>query len=57
MHGFVAGRGHGLARDAVDLVEGVGSEQPVVRRANEQLQRQRLAFHVAEELRDHKKDV
>ena len=43
--------GHRLAGDAVDLVEGVRPQQPVVRRADEQLQGQGLALHVAVELR------
>lgn len=46
--------GHRLPGDAVDLVEGVGPQQPVVSRANEQLQGQRLALHVAVELRGEK---
>lgn len=47
---LVARRGHRLAGDAVDLVEGVRPQQPVVGRADEQLQGQRLALHVAVEL-------
>lgn len=43
--------GHRLPGDAVDLVEGVRPQQPVVGRADEQLQGQRLALHVAVELR------
>lgn len=46
----MAGGGHGLARDAVHLVEGVRPQQAVVRRPDEQLQRQRLALPVAVEL-------
>lgn len=49
---LVARRGHRLARDAVDLVEGVGPEQPVVSGADEQLQGQRFVLHVAVELRE-----
>lgn len=48
--GLVAGGGHGLARDAVDLVEGVWPQQTVVRRPDEQLQREGLALQVAVEL-------
>ena len=47
VQGLVARGGHRLARDAVDLVEGVRPQQPVVSRADEQLQGQRLALHVA----------
>lgn len=47
---LVAGRGHRLPGDAVDLVEGVGPQQPVVGRADEQLQGQRFVLHVAVEL-------
>ncbi len=46
--------GHRLPGDAVDLVEGVGPQQPVISCANEQLQCQRLALHVAVELREEK---
>lgn len=35
--GFMTGGGDGLARDPVDLVEGVGSQQAVVGRPDEQL--------------------
>lgn len=48
--GLVAGGGHGLPRDAVDLVEGMWPQQTVVRRPDEQLQRERLALQVAVEL-------
>lgn len=48
--GLVAGGGHGLPRDAVDLVEGVWPQQTVVRRPDEQLQREGLALQVAVEL-------
>lgn len=51
MHGLVARGGHSLPGDTVDLVEGVGPQQPVVSCANEQLQGQRLALHVAVKLR------
>lgn len=46
----MAGGGHGLARDAMDLVEGVWPQQAVVCRPNEQLQRERLVLQVAVEL-------
>lgn len=46
--------GHRLAGDAVDLVEGVGPQQPVVCRADEELQGQGLALHVAVKLRREK---
>ena len=49
---LVACGGHGLAGDAVDLVEGVGAQQAVVRRADEELQGERLVLHVAVELED-----
>lgn len=48
--GLVAGGGHGLPRDAVDLVEGVWPQQAVVRRPDEQLQCEGLALQVAVEL-------
>lgn len=51
VHGLVARGGHRLPRDTVDLVEGVGPQQPVVGGANEELQGQRLALHVAVKLR------
>lgn len=51
VQGLVARRGHRLPGDTVDLVEGVGPQQPVIGRADEQLQGQRLALHVAVELR------
>lgn len=51
VQGLMAWGGHCLAGNAVDLVEGVGPQQPVVSRANEQLQGQRLALHVAVKLR------
>lgn len=47
--------GHRLPGDAVDLVEGVWPQQPVVSGADEQLQGERLALHVAVELRVDKK--
>lgn len=46
----MAGGGHGLPRDAVDLVEGMWPQQTVVRSPDEQLQRERLALQVAVEL-------
>lgn len=51
MHGLVARGGNRLPRDAVDLVEGVGPQQPVISSADEELQGQRLALHVAMKLR------
>lgn len=51
VQGLVARGGHCLAGDAVDLVEGVRPQQPVVSSADEQLQGQRLALHVAMKLR------
>ena len=50
LQGLVAGRGHRLARDAVDLVEGVRAQETVVRRADEQLKAERLTAVVAAEL-------
>lgn len=44
---FVAGGGDGFAGDAVDLVEGMWSQEAVVCGPDEQLQGERLAFHVA----------
>lgn len=38
VYGLVARSGYRLPSDAVDLVEGVGPQQPVVSCANEQLQ-------------------
>lgn len=49
--------GHRLPGDTVDLVEGVGPQQPVVSCADEQLQGQRLALHVAVELRGEKERI
>lgn len=46
----MARRGHGLPRDAVDLVEGVGPQQPVISRADEELQGQGVALRVSVEL-------
>lgn len=51
MQGLVARGGHRLPGDAVNLVEGVGPQEPVVSCANEQLQGQRLALHVTMQLR------
>lgn len=42
----MAGGGDSLPRDPVDLVEGVGSQQAVVCRPDEQLERERLIFQV-----------
>lgn len=46
----MAGGGDRLPRDAVDLVEGVWPQQPVVRCPDEQLQREGLILQVAVEL-------
>ncbi|MEQ2198500.1 hypothetical protein XENOCAPTIV_013739, partial [Xenoophorus captivus] len=51
---LMAWRGHRFASDPVDLVEGVGPQQPVVSGADEQLQSQRFALHVAMKLREDK---
>lgn len=56
MQSLVARGGHRLPGDTVDLVEGVGPQQPVVSCANEQLQGQRLALHVAVKLRRKKEE-
>lgn len=48
----MAGCGHGLACDAVDLVKSVWPQETVVCSADEQLQSQRLAVHVAVKLQD-----
>lgn len=48
----MAGCGHGLACDAVDLVESMWPQETVVCRPDEQLQSQRLALHVAVKLKD-----
>lgn len=53
----MAGCGHGLAGDAVDLVEGVRTQEAVVRCANEQLQGQRLTLHVAVQLKKGRTDT
>lgn len=42
--------GHCLPGDAVNLVEGVGPQEPVVSCANEQLQGQRLTLHITVQL-------
>lgn len=56
LHDFMAGGGYGFARDAVDLVEGMGSQEAVVCGPNEQLQGKRLAFHVAIKLAGEQRD-
>lgn len=48
---LVACCGDGFARDAVDLVEGVWAQEAVVCGADEQLQGEGLALHVAVKLR------
>lgn len=57
VQGLVARGGHGLAGDAVHLVEGVGPQEPVVGRADEQLQGQRLALHVAMKLKGREEEL
>lgn len=57
MHGLVTRGGHCLPSDAVDLVEGMRPEQPVVSCADEQLQRQRLTLHVTMKLRGENRHV
>lgn len=54
---LLARRGHRLPGDAVDLVEGVRPEQPVVSGADEELQGERLALHVAVELGENREVV
>lgn len=49
---LLAGSGHGLAGDAVHLVEGVGPQVAIVGRADEHLQVHRL-LAVAQQLRGH----
>lgn len=51
MHGLVTWGGHRLPGDTMDLVEGMGPEQPVVSRANEQLKSQWFTLHVTMKLR------
>ena len=46
----MASGGDGFAGDAVDLVEGMWSQEAVVCGPDEQLQGERLAFHVAVKL-------
>lgn len=46
----MAGGGDGLAGDAVDLIEGMRSQEAVVCSPYEELQGERLAFHVAVKL-------
>lgn len=43
----MTGGGDGFASDAVDLVEGMWSQEAVVCGPDEQLQGKRLVFHVA----------
>lgn len=52
----MAGGGDGFARDAVDLVEGMWSQEAVVCGPYEQLQGERLAFHVAIKLAREQRD-
>lgn len=53
---FMAGGGDGLARDAVDLVEGMRSQEAVVCGPDEQLQGERLALHVTIKLAGEQRD-
>ena len=50
LQGLVAGGGHRLARDAVDLVEGVRLQDALVCGADEDLQAERLLALVAVQL-------
>lgn len=52
----MAGGGDGFAGDAVDLVEGMWSQEAVVCGPYEQLQGERLAFHVAIKLAGEQRD-
>lgn len=52
----MAGGGDGFASDAVDLVEGMWAQEAVVRGPYEQLQGERLAFHVAIKLAGEQRD-
>ena len=52
----MAGGGDGLAGDAVDLVEGMWSQEAVVCGPYEQLQGERLALHVAIKLAGEQRD-
>lgn len=56
LHDFVAGGGDGLAGDAVDLVEGMWSQEAVVCGPDEQLQGERLALHVTVKLAREQRD-
>lgn len=56
LHDFMAGSGDGFAGDAVDLVEGMWSQEAVVCGPYEQLQGERLAFHVAIKLAGEQRD-
>lgn len=52
----MAGGGDGFASDAVNLVEGMWSQEAVVCGPDEQLQGERLAFHVAIKLAGEQRD-
>lgn len=56
LHDFMTGSGDSFASDAVDLVEGMWSQEAVVCGPNEQLQGKRLAFHVAIKLAGEQRD-
>lgn len=57
LHNFMAGSGDCFASDAVDLVEGMWSQEAVVCGPYEQLQSERLAFHVAIKLAREQRNV
>lgn len=52
----MTGGGNGFASDAVDVVEGMWSQEAVVCGPDEQLQGERLAFHVAIKLAGEQRD-
>lgn len=52
----MAGSGDGFTGDTVDLVEGMWSQEAVVCGPYEQLQGERLAFHVAIKLAGEQRD-
>lgn len=56
LHDFMTGGGDSFASDAVDLVEGMWSQEAVVCGPNEQLQGKWLTFHVAIKLAGEQRD-
>lgn len=56
LHDFMAGGGDSFASDAVDLVESMWSQEAVVCGPYEQLQGERLAFHVPIKLAGEQRD-